>query len=132
VATQITGSPTSSTRGSPSVAVIKVAALVVFAVVVVVAAADITIGNLSPAGSTRTATAEVDTHGPGYPLHGGLAGPSRVSTVDEAVPYGPGYPLHGGLAGPSRVSTVDEAVPYGHGYPLHGGLAGPSRVDDVR
>ena len=51
------------------------------------------------------------------------------------VQYGAGYPLHGGLAGPSRIgptSTVDVASHHGAGYPLHGGLAGPSQVDGER
>jgi hypothetical protein len=43
----------------------------------------------------------------GYPLHGGLAGPSRVG-INDAGSFAPGYPLHGGLAGPSRV-TIDSA-----------------------
>ena len=61
----------------------------------------------------------------GYPLHGGLAGPSRVGTIAISS-YGIGYPLHGGLAGPSRMSTFDRPS-----YP-HGGFAGPSRADDDR
>jgi hypothetical protein len=39
---------------------------------------------------------------PGYPLHGGLAGPSRVG-INAAGSFAPGYPRHGGLAGPSRI-----------------------------
>ena len=64
----------------------------------------------------------------GYPLHGGLAGPSRVTT-NAADSFAPGYPLHGGLAGPSRVTT-NAADSFAPGYPLHGGLAGPGRVDE--
>jgi hypothetical protein len=66
-------------------------------------------------------------YGPGYPLHGGLAGPSDVRVVQH-FGYGPGYPLHGGLAGPSDVRVVQH-FGYGPGYPLHGGLAGPSQVE---
>lgn len=72
-------------------------------------------------------------YGAGYPLQGGLAGPSRVGQARSAglvAHQGPGYPLHGGLAGPSRLSLVDAAGQYGPGYPLHGGLAGPSRIGD--
>jgi hypothetical protein len=45
----------------------------------------------------------------GYPLHGGLAGPSRIA-IDSAGSFAPGYPLHGGLAGPSQVSEIDEGA----------------------
>ena len=60
--------------------------------------------------------------------------PGTRSTADAARHYGAGYPLHGGLAGPSRVGTGIQTVEgsrYGAGYPLHGGLAGPSRVATV-
>lgn len=43
-------------------------------------------------------------YGTGYPQHGGLAGPSRIESV-EFWGYGPGYPQHGGLAGPSRAGS---------------------------
>ena len=45
---------------------------------------------------------------PGYPLHGGLAGPSRVAIID-AGSFAPGYPRHGGLAGPSRIVDAGDA-----------------------
>jgi hypothetical protein len=79
--------------------------------------------------STEGAQAVDSRYGEGYPLHGGLAGPSRISVWEQYPSYGEGYPLHGGLAGPSRSSTVDHRG-YGAGYPLHGGLAGPSQVDE--
>jgi hypothetical protein len=77
-------------------------------------------------------TVETYVQGDGYPLHGGLAGPSRVSVFDQhplvnqGGSFGVGYPLHGGLAGPSRAGTIASSS-YGIGYPLRGGLAGPSR-----
>ena len=128
MATQITAT-TPRTRPAPRLGVLEVALLAVIAVAL------IGVGVWSQAGSIRDVTTQSQASGMGYPLHGGLAGPSRVgqlSTVDPAARYGPGYPLHGGLAGPSRVgqlSTVDPAARYGPGYPLHGGLAGPSRID---
>ena len=82
--------------------------------------------------SAEDAPAVPSQYGAGYPLHGGLAGPSRLSVWDQHPSYGAGYPLHGGLAGPSRLSAWDEPYTYGAGYPLHGGLAGPSQVDGER
>jgi len=73
-------------------------------------------------------------YGIGYPLHGGLAGPSRVSSGIQTVQgsrYGAGYPLHGGLAGPSGIIQTVEGNVYGAGYPLHGGLAGPGRTSTI-
>jgi hypothetical protein len=126
VATQITAT-TPRTRPAPRLGVLEVAILAVLIVAVIGA------GVWSQAGSIRDVASDSQAYGVGYPLHGGLAGPSRVgqvSTVDMAAHYGAGYPLHGGLAGPSRpLSAVDMAAHYGPGYPLHGGLAGPSRVD---
>ena len=101
----------------------------------------ITLGAIAAWSSRPPANGDAavrDAHyGVGYPLHGGLAGPSRVSAGLETVDgsrYGAGYPLHGGLAGPSRVTPIIQTVEgnaYGAGYPLHGGLAGPSRVATV-
>jgi hypothetical protein len=101
VATQITAT-TPRTRSAPRLGVLQVA---IFAVI---AAALIGVGVWSQAGSIRDVTIDSPAYGVGYPLHGGLAGPSRVgqaSTVDLARHYGLGYPLHGGLAGPSRIDT---------------------------
>jgi hypothetical protein len=126
VATQITAT-TPRTGPAPRLGVPGLAILAVIAVAV------IGVGFWSRADSTSEATADAHVYGVGYPLHGGLAGPSRVddvSTVDVAGHYGPGYPLSGGLAGPSRPEpTIDVAGHYGPGYPLSGGLAGPSRLD---
>jgi hypothetical protein len=136
VATQITAT-TPRTRPAPRLGVLGIAILAVIAL------AAIGVGVWSQAGSIRDVTIASQAYGVGYPLHAGLAGPSRVgqvstvagesgpmSTVDMAGHYGAGYPLRGGLAGPSRpVSAVDLAAHYGIGYPLSGGLAGPSRVD---
>lgn len=128
MATQITAT-TPRTRPAPRLGVLEIAILVVIAVAV------IGVGVWSQAGSIRDVTTDGQAYGVGYPLHGGLAGPSRVgqvSTVDLAGQYGAGYPLHGGLAGPSRpLPAVDLAAHYGLGYPLSGGLAGPSRVDSA-
>ncbi len=137
MATQITA-PTTRTRPAPRLGVLEITILAVIAVAV------IGVGVGSQAGSIHDVTIDSQAYGVGYPLHGGLAGPSRVGQVskvagpngsmsraDLAGHYGPGYPLHGGLAGPSRtLSAVDLAGHYGPGYPLGGGLAGPSRVDN--
>lgn len=136
MATQITAT-TPRTRPAPRLGVFAVAVLAIIVVAI------IGVGVWSQVASIRDVTTDSQSHGVGYPLHGGLAGPSRVgqvstvagasgpmSTVDLAGYYGADYPLHGGLAGPSRqLSAVDLAAHYGPGYPLHGGLAGPSRVD---
>ena len=136
MATQTTAT-TPRTRPAPRLGVLE------FAILAVIAVAVIGVGVWSQAGSIRDVTTDSQGYGVGYPLHGGLAGPSRVdqvstvagpsrllSAVDLAAHYGPGYPLSGGLAGPSRLlSAVDLAAHYGPGYPLSGGLAGPSRVD---
>jgi hypothetical protein len=101
VATQITAT-TPRTRAAPRLGVLEVALLAVIAVAV------IGVGIWSEAGSIRDVTTHNQAYGMGYPLHGGLAGPSRVgqaSTVDLAGHYGAGYPLHGGLAGPSRIDS---------------------------
>jgi hypothetical protein len=45
----------------------------------------------------------------GYPLHGGLAGPSRVA-INWAGGFAPGYPLQGGLAGASQVDEGDASI----------------------
>ncbi len=135
MATQITAT-TPRTRPGPRLGVLELAILAVFAVGV------IGVGVWSQAASIRDVSFDSQAYDMGYPLHGGLAGPSRighastagpsgpVSTVDLAGHFGTGYPLHGGLAGPSRpLSKADLAAHYGPGYPLSGGLAGPSRVD---
>ncbi len=136
MATQITAT-TPRTGPAPRLGALPLAILAVIAVAL------IGVGAWSQAGSLNDVTIDSRGYGAGYPLHGGLAGPSRVgqvstvagpsgsmSTVELAGHYGPGYPLHGGLAGPSRaLPTIDLADHYGPGYPLSGGLAGPSRVD---
>jgi hypothetical protein len=145
VATQITAT---TARTRPAV---RFGGLEIAIVILAIAAAGILgVSIWSQVGSGRDATVESKTYGAGYPLHGGLAGPSRVgaasvaagpmSAVDLAGHYGVGYPLHGGLAGPSQVgvtstvtgpmSAVDLAGHYGPEYPLHGGLAGPSQVGE--
>ena len=126
MASQITAT-TPRTRPAPRLGVLGIAILAIMAVAVM------GVGVWSQAGSVSDVTADSQAYSVGYPLHGGLAGPSRVgqvSTLGLAGHYGAGYPLHGGLAGPSGLlSTADLASHYGAGYPLHGGLAGPSRVD---
>lgn len=138
MATQITAT-TPRTGPAPRLGVLGTA---IFAVIAV---AFIGVGIWSQPGSTGEVRIDSHAYGVGYPLHGGLAGPSRVvqvptvagqsgqmSAVDLADHYGPGYPHSGGLAGPSRqLSAVDLADHYGPGYPLSGGLAGPSRVDSA-
>ena len=83
MATQITAT-TPRTRPAPRLGVVKVAILVAIAVAV------IGIGVWSQAGSIR----DVTTLG-------------QVSAVDPAARYGPGYPFHGGLAGPSQLDSGD-------------------------
>jgi hypothetical protein len=110
VATQITAI-TPRTRPAAGLGVLQVAILAVIAVAV------IGVGVWSQAGSIRDVTIDSPAYGVGYPLHGGLAGPSRVDQVST-------------VAGPSGpTSTVDLARHYGPGYPFHGGLAGSSRID---
>jgi hypothetical protein len=126
VTTQITA-PTTRNRPVPRIGLVEVAFLAV------IVAALVGVGVWSQAASDRQAIVDTQAYGAGYPLHGGLAGPSRVGQVSNVVTadhHGQGYPLHGGLAGPARVPTaIDIADHHGQGYPLHGGLAGPSRAD---
>ena len=101
MATQITATAP-RTRFAPRLGVLQAAILAV------IAAAVIGVGVWNRADSTTEVTADAQAYGVSYPLHGGLAGPSRVgqlSTVDVAGHYGAGYPLSGGLAGPSRVDN---------------------------
>ena len=53
--------------------------------------------------------------------------PNRDGTTITQPGYGEGYPVPGGLAGPSWVQGGQHPG-YGEGYPVHGGLAGPSSV----
>jgi hypothetical protein len=134
VATQITAS-TPRTRPAPRLGVLEVAVLAALA------AAVVGVIVWSQMGSVTDVTVDSQAYGAGYPLHGGLAGPSRVGQVvtvggpsqasgrDLAGHHGPDYPLHHGLAGPSRAVTAAGAGDHhGPDYPLHGGLAGPSRA----
>jgi hypothetical protein len=57
-------------------------------------------------GAAASGTHQAGSYAPGYPEHGGLAGPTPVSEVNQAGGFASGYPQHGGLAGPSG-STVD-------------------------
>jgi hypothetical protein len=98
MATQISAT-NSRTRPAPRLGVLPVAILAV------IVAAVIGVGVWSQAGLMRDVTIDGSAHGVGVPVHGGLAGPSRVGQVDLTRHYGPGYPLHGGLAGPSRVDS---------------------------
>jgi hypothetical protein len=156
VATQITAT-TQPTRPALRFRVLEAAIVTVIAV----AAVALAIWTQTSSSATTGPMSAVDVaghYGPGYPLHGGLAGPSRVgqtstvagplsavdagrysaagssgpmSAVDLAGHYGPGYPLRGGLAGPSRVGVViTDAGSLAPDYPLHGGLAGPSRASN--
>lgn len=103
MATQIIAT-TPRTRSAPRLGILAIVILVVSA------AAVIGVGAWSQAGSIRDVSIDGSAYGVGYPLHGGLAGPSRVgqvSTNDMAGHYGSGYPLHGGLAGPSQVDSGD-------------------------
>jgi hypothetical protein len=124
VATQITAS---TPRSGP----VPRLGFVGTAIVAAIAVAMIGIGAWSQAGSILDDKGETQAYGAGYPLHGGLAGPSRfVPGFDLDGHYAAGYPLHGGLAGPSRSLPVfDLDGHHGAGYPLNGGLAGPSRAD---
>ena len=110
-----------STRTVPRFNVIALAAIL--ALVAGTSLMAFMVSNLGAANSRQVA--ETQSYAVGYPLHGGLAGASRLATV-EPTGIGIGYPLHGGLAGPSRVSVFE-----GLSYP-HGGLAGPSRAEADR
>ena len=129
MATQISAPTTPLSRPAPRIGGFQASILAIVALVAIGAVA------WAQADSTRDAAPEAQAYGFGYPLHGGLAGPSRVSaeamTAGPSRPYGAGYPLHGGLAGPSRAaSAAGSDAHHGAGYPLHGGLAGPSRAAD--
>jgi hypothetical protein len=105
MATQISTTGARS-QPAPRLGVLQVALVALIAAAVIV----IGVGAWIQAGSTGDGTIESRAYGGGYPLHNGLAGPSRVgqtSTVDASSHFGPGYPPHGGLAGPSRVDSVD-------------------------
>jgi len=103
----------------------QLSAFVVGAILVIVASICLlTFATLRLNSPESGAGVETYSQGAGYPLHGGLAGPSRVGTIASSS-YGIAYPLHGGLAGPSRMSTFDRPS-----YP-HGGFAGPSRMSTV-
>jgi hypothetical protein len=128
VATQVT-TTAQGTRTAPRLGGFEIAILAV------IAAAVLGLAIWSQIGPRADVTLQSQPYGISYPLHGGLAGPSRISVfhqfpVGGAGSFAPGYPLHGGLAGPSRVSFADDAGSFAPGYPLHGGLAGPSRLDD--
>jgi hypothetical protein len=134
VATHITAS-TPRTRPAPRLGVLEVAVLAALA------AAVVGVIVWSQMGSVTEVTVDSQAYGAGYPLHGGLAGPSRVDQVPTVGGpsqasgralgghHGPDYPLHDGLAGPSRSVTAAAGDHHGPDYPLHGGLAGPSRAD---
>ena len=63
-----------------------------------------------PTGATIEGNLAVEAkYANGYPLHGGLAGPSRIA-IDSAGGFAPGYPLQGGLAGPSHIDEADASV----------------------
>jgi len=111
-----------STRTIPRFNAIALAVIV--ALVAGISLMAFMVWNLSAADNGQAA--ETQSYAVGYPLHGGLAGASRITTVDKTG-IGIGYPIHGGLAGPSRIGA-NAASSYGVAYPLHGGLAGPSRV----
>ena len=84
----------------------QVSAFMVGAILVIVASISLlALATLRLTSPDSGAVVETYVQGAGYPLHGGLAGPSRVGTIASSS-YGIGYPLHGGLAGPSRLSTV--------------------------
>ena len=115
----------------------QLSAFVVGAILVIVASISLLVfATLRVTSPDNGATVETYSQGAGYPLHGGLAGPSRVSVFgqhsldNQAGSFGAGYPVHGGLAGPSRAGTIAISS-FGIGYPLHGGLAGPSRASNV-
>jgi hypothetical protein len=131
VSTQISAT-TPLTRPSPRFTGFAAPALAVATtLVVIVGMQGVDAGAASRTDAISEAAMNSHAYGTGYPLHGGLAGPSRAgggSTADVGDHHGPGYPLHGGLAGPSLSSLIDHAGHHGPAYPLHGGLAGPSAI----
>lgn len=110
-----------STRTIPRFNAIALA--VILALVAGISLVAFMVSNLGAADSRAP---ETQSYAVGYPLHGGLAGASRITSV-APTGIGIGYPMHGGLAGPSRIGA-NAASSYGVAYPLHGGLAGPSQV----
>lgn len=125
MATQIGAPSTPLTRPAPHFGAIRAAIVAVTLLAVIGAVAWIQPLSIRDTGAQR------QSYGVGYPLRGGLAGPSRPQpALDLDGHYGAGYPLHGGLAGPSQPQpALDLGGHYGAGYPLHGGLAGPSNVN---
>jgi hypothetical protein len=121
----VIATPTRSDTASGFATFVAAAVLTISAVVGLVALAA-----LSPWAAVDADVIPAQ-YGEGYPLHGGLAGPSRLSVWEMYPSYGAGYPLQGGLAGPSRLSVWDQPPSYGASYPLHGGLAGPSGTHTV-
>ena len=101
-----------------------IAVAVILALIAGISVMALVVWNLGAADNSHAA--ETQSYAVGYPLHGGLAGASRLTTVEQTG-IGIGYPMHGGLAGPSRIGA-NAASSYGVAYPLHGGLAGPSQV----
>jgi len=103
VATQITAT---GPRSRPA----QLPGVLVVALLAIIAVVAIGVGALATSGSVRDVTTDGQAYSARYPLHGGLAGPSRVgqvSTVDLSGHYAPGYAFHGGLAGPSRGDSGD-------------------------
>ena len=82
-------------RTSPHISAFMVGVILVVAAGISLLAF-VNVGPISPSNGADTATY---ARGAGYPLHGGLAGPSRVSVFNGLT-----FP-HGGLAGPSRVEA---------------------------
>ena len=123
MAAPITAAPARqlSSTGARTFAALAVAGIALIVAVIALAA-------WSPRAADDASVAPAH-YGAGYPAHGGLAGPSRISVFEQYAASRAGYPLHGGLAGPSRVTAVEQSG-FGAGYPLHGGLAGPSQLDD--
>jgi hypothetical protein len=131
VSTQISAT-TPPSRPAPRFTGFAAPALAVATTLVVIVGMQVVdAGAGSRSDSINEAAMDSQAYGAGYPLHGGLAGPSRagrVSTAGVGDHHGPGYPLHDGLAGPSLPSLIDHAGHHGPDYPLHDGLAGPSAI----
>ena len=94
-----------SSRAAPQLSAIAVAVALAFVAGVSLMA--LMVWNLGSADNSQAV--EIQSYAAGYPLHGGLAGPSQLATR-ERESYAAGYPLHGGLAGPSQLATRERGA----------------------
>ena len=85
----------------------------------------------SPARAASRSSSSIRASPPAIPCTAASPARAEAMTSEPAAGFGVGYPVNGGLAGPSQVGGAATSS-YGDGYPLHGGLAGPSRAEEGR